>query len=257
MSLNLELVEARLTSEVIGRKLIHLRSATSTQDIARREAEGATVEGTAVIAEEQTAGRGRLGRPWISPAGKNIYVTLVLRPDLGQLRVLGMAAPLAVARAVECVTGLATALKWPNDVLISGRKLAGVLIDSELSGGEVRYALVGIGINVNFDIPEDSEIASIATSLKRESGRQVSREDLLAALFSEFEALYLRVAPESVRGAWRERLETLGREVTVTFRGTVHEGLAEDIGADGSLLLRRADGSQLVIEAGEVTLRVP
>jgi BirA family biotin operon repressor/biotin-[acetyl-CoA-carboxylase] ligase len=181
----------------------------------------------------------------------------VLRPELARLRILGMAAPLAVALAIESVTGLAPALKWPNDVLISGRKVAGVLIDSELSGSEVKYALLGIGINVNFDIPEDSEIARIATSLKREAGRPASREDILAALFNEFEALYLGTAPDAIRDAWRERLETLGREVTVTFRGTVHEGVAEDIGADGSLLLRRADGSQLVIEAGEVTLRVP
>ncbi len=257
MSLNLERVEERLSTRAIARRIIYLASTTSTQDIARREAEGGAVHGTAVIAEEQTAGRGRLGRSWVSPAGKNIYVTLLLRPELARLRVLGMTAPLAVAHAVESVTGLAATLKWPNDVLLSGRKLAGVLIDSELSGNAVKYALLGIGVNVNFDIPEGSEIASIATSLKREVGREVSREDVLAALLNEFEQLYLQTPADAIRDAWRQRLETLGREVTVTFRGAVHEGVAEDIGADGSLLLRRADGSRLVIEAGEVTLRVP
>ena len=255
MSLNLERVEERLSTQAIARRLIYLTSTTSTQDIARREAEAGAAHGTAVIAEEQTAGRGRLGRSWVSPTGKNIYVTLLLRPELARLRVLGMAAPLAVVRAVESVTGLAPTLKWPNDVLLSGRKLAGVLIDSELSGSAVKYALLGIGVNVNFDIPEGSEIATIATSLKREAGSEVSREDVFAALLNEFEQLYLHAPPEVIRDAWRQRLETLGREVTVTFRGTVHEGVAEDIGADGSLLLRRADGSQLVVEAGEVTLR--
>jgi BirA family biotin operon repressor/biotin-[acetyl-CoA-carboxylase] ligase len=257
MSLNLERVEERLSTQAIARRLIYLTSTTSTQDIARREAEAGAAHGTAVIAEEQTAGRGRLGRSWVSPAGKNIYVTLLLRPELARLRVLGMAAPLAVVRAVESVTGLAPTLKWPNDVLLSGRKLAGVLIDSELSGSAVKYALLGIGVNVNFDIPEGSEIAPIATSLKREVGSEVSREDVFAALLNEFEQLYLHAPPEGIRDAWRQRLETLGREVTVTFRGAVHEGVAEDIGADGSLLLRRADGSQLVVEAGEVTLRAP
>lgn len=257
MLFNLERIEERLSTQAIARRLIYLTSTTSTQDIARREAEDGAVHGTAVIAEEQTAGRGRLGRSWVSPAGKNIYVTLLLRPELARLRVLGMTAPLAVVRAVESVTGLAPTLKWPNDVLLSGRKLAGVLVDSELSGSAVKYALLGIGVNVNFDIPEGSEIAPIATSLKREVGSEVSREDVLAALLNEFEQLYLQTPPQVIRDAWRQRLETLGREVKVTFRGAVHEGVAEDIGADGSLLLRRADGSQLVVEAGEVTLRAP
>jgi BirA family biotin operon repressor/biotin-[acetyl-CoA-carboxylase] ligase len=120
---------------------------------------------------------------------------------------------------------------------------------------DAQYALVGIGVNVNFDIEEDSEIASIATSIKREAGHPVSREDVLAAVLNEFEELYLSTSRPAVREAWKARLDTLGREVRVTFRGAVHEGLAEDVDADGSLVLRLADGSKLVIEAGEVTLR--
>jgi len=257
MWLNLGEVEQRLRTRVIGRRLIYLTSTTSTQDVARREAEEGAVDGTAVIAEEQTAGRGRLGRAWVSPAGKNIYVTLVLRPELARLRALGMAAPLAVARAVEAVTGLAPQLKWPNDVLLSGRKVSGVLIDSELAGGAVVYALVGMGVNVNFEIPAGSEIAGIATSLKQEAGRSVSREELVAALFNEFERLYEGTSPAAVRESWKARLETLGREVRATFRDIVYEGTAEDVNADGSLVLRLADGSRVVMEAGEVTLRGP
>lgn len=255
MWLNLEKAESALRTRAIGRRFIYFTSTTSTQDIARREAEQGAPEGTAVVAEEQTAGRGRLGRAWVSPAGKNLYFTLVLRPDLARLRVLGMAAPLAVARAVETVTGIPAQLKWPNDVLISGRKLAGVLIDSEISGGEVVFALVGIGINVNFDTDEDGEIAPIGTSLKREAGRTVSRENVLAAVFNEFERLYEDTSPAVVRESWKARLETIGREVRARFGDTVYEGVAEDVNADGSLLLRLADGSQAVLEAGEVTLR--
>src|SRR3989304_5902394 len=191
MQLDLDLVDRRLRTAFVGRRLIYLTSTPSTQDVARREADEGAVEGTAVIAEEQTAGRGRLGRSWVSPAGRNIYVTIVLRPDLARLRILGMAAPLAVARAVESAAGLSAPLKWPNDVLVSGRKLSGVLIDSELYGGDARYALVGIGVNVNFDIEEDSEIASIATSIKREAGHPVSREDVLDAQLNDMVELYL------------------------------------------------------------------
>jgi len=257
MWLNLEQVEQRLTTRSLGRVISYLTTTTSTQDVARREAEDGVEEGLTVVAEEQTAGRGRLGRSWVSPSGKNLYVTFVLRPGLTRLRALSMAAPLAVANALQSATGLSAALKWPNDVLVSGRKLCGILIDSELAGADVRYALVGIGINVNFDVEENSEIASIATSIKREMGAPASREHLLAALINEFERLYLDTPVPAVHSAWKERLETLGRPVTVTFRDAVHEGVAEDVGPDGSLVLRRPDGSQMVIEAGEVTLRAP
>ena len=160
MWLNLALVEDSLRTIALGRRLVYLTSTHSTQDVARSEAEMGADEGTVVLAEEQTAGRGRLGRAWVSPAGRNIYLTLVLRPDVQHLKALTMIAPLAVARAVEEVTGLSPQLKWPNDILLSGRKLSGVLIDSEFSGSEVRYALVGIGLNVNFDIDKTSEIGS-------------------------------------------------------------------------------------------------
>src|SRR3972149_6264839 len=134
MLLNLSLVEQQLTTAFVGRRLIHVASAPSTQDEARREAEGGAPEGTVVLAEEQTAGRGRLGRSLVSPLGTNLYLTVVLRPSLRQMRSLSMVAPLAAAQAVEEATGLSPQIKWPNDLLLSGRKLAGVLIDTELSG---------------------------------------------------------------------------------------------------------------------------
>ncbi len=253
MWLHLSALERRLTARWLGRRLVYLTSTGSTQDVARREAEAGAPHGTAVVAEEQTAGRGRFGRSWVSPAGKNIYVTLVLRPPLERLRPLSIVAPLAVALAIEDETGLSPRVKWPNDVVTAGRKLSGILIESELAGQEVRYALVGIGVNVNFDIEEGSEIAAVATSVKREIGREVQREALLAALLNRFEALY--DDPALAFREWRARLETLGRQVTVRFRDQAYEGLAEDVDGDGNLVLRRADGSRLTVEAGEVTLR--
>ena len=256
MWLDLRSLEERLSTDFVGRRIVYLTSTPSTQDIARAEAEQGAPEGTVVLAEEQTAGRGRFGRAWVSPAGRNLYLTLVLRPPLARLRSLSMVAPLATALAVQDVSDLSPRIKWPNDVLIGGRKLSGMLVETELSGQTVRYSLVGIGLNVNYDIEEESEIAGIATSVKRELGREVSREEALAALLNRFEELYLQAGRGAeVHQAWKARLETLGRQVKVTFRDQVHEGVAEDVDPEGNLILRRADGSLLTIEAGEVTLR--
>ena len=256
MWLNLAKVEEHLSTRFVGRRIVYLTSTTSTMDVARQGAEAGAPDGTIVFAEEQTKGRGRFDRAWVSPSGKNLYLTLVTRPPLGRLRSLGIIAPLAVALAVEDSTGLRPRIKWPNDVLIDGRKLSGVLIESEISGSAVQYALVGPGINVNFDIEQSPEIAAIATSIKRELGREVSREELLAAFLNHFEALY-EDAPkgDAAFQEWRSRLDTLGREVCVTFGDQLYEGTAEDVDRDGNLILVQPDGSRRIVEAGEVTLR--
>ncbi|MEX1193897.1 MAG: biotin--[acetyl-CoA-carboxylase] ligase [Dehalococcoidia bacterium] len=240
-----------MTTAAVGRHISYFPSTGSTMDDARRLAEEGAPHGSIVIADEQTAGRGRFARHWVSPSGTNLYLTLLVRPEVARLRTLSMVAPLAVCRAVKAVTGLAPMIKWPNDVQIGGRKLSGILIESELSGAEVNYALIGIGLNVNDPIA-DREIAEIATSLAREIGRDLSREAVLAALLNEFEALY---ESADVYARWRERVITLGQDVRVTFRADVYEGLAEDVDADGSLVLRLHDGSLMTFEAGEVSLR--
>ncbi len=237
MWLDLPALETALRTSFAGRRLIYLTNTPSTMDVARAEAEAAAPEGTAVVAEEQTAGRGRFGRQWVSPAGKNIYLTLVLRPTVDQLRRLGIITPLAVALAIEETTGLVPAIKWPNDVLLSGRKLSGALIDAEFSGSDAKYALVGIGVNVNFEIDPVSEIAGIATSLRQELGAETSREAVLAALLNHFEALYTAADARAVHEAWKSRLETLGRDVTLTFHGETHSGRAEDVDDAGNLIL--------------------
>jgi BirA family biotin operon repressor/biotin-[acetyl-CoA-carboxylase] ligase len=257
MWLDLPVVESELRTSFAGRRLIYLTSTPSTQDIARAEAEAGAPEGTAVVAEEQTAGRGRFGRQWLSPAGKNIYLTLLLRPTVDQLRRLGIITPLAVCLAIEETTGLVPRIKWPNDVLLSGRKTCGALIDAEFSGADPRYALVGVGVNVNFEIDPDSEIAAIATSIKQELGADTSREGILAALLNHLEALYTAPDPRAVHEAWKSRLETLGRDVTLTFHGETCSGYADDVDAAGNLILRLPDGSHRTFEAGEVSLRAP
>ena len=251
--LDLPTVERLLHTGAIGRRITYLATTASTMDVARDEAIAGVPHGAVVFAEEQTAGRGRFGRRWVSPAGKNLYLTIILRPDAGRLRALSMVVPLAVCRAVEAVTPLRPVIKWPNDVLVGGRKLAGVLIEGESSGAELLYALAGIGLNVNDPI-DDPEIAGIATSLSRESGEETPRETVLAALLNELEDAY-NAPPDDLYSGWRSRIATLGQSVRLTFRDEIYEGTAEDVNNEGSLVLRLADGTQKTFEAGEVTLR--
>ena len=244
-----------LTTRFVGRRLEYRAVLGSTQDLARELAQAGAPEGTVVLTGRQTAGRGRLGRSFISPRG-GLYFTVILRPVLENLRSLPIVAAVAVARGLEQVAGLRTALKWPNDVLVGGRKVCGILVESEVTGPTVNYVLLGIGVNVNADMSGYPEIAAIATSAAAEAGRPVSREALAAAVLNELEELYLAAqAGRRVQDEWRARLETLGRQVRATFGQTVEEGLAEDVDADGSLILRRPDGSRVTIVAGDVSLR--
>lgn len=255
--MDLERVQRQLTTRRFGRDLRYYRTIGSTMDVARALAEAGAAEGVTVVADEQTAGRGRLGRAWVAPPGVNLYVSILVRPAPTAMKRLGMVAPLAVAEAVAAVGGPAVTFKWPNDVRAGGRKLSGILIESGFAGNVPAYAVVGIGLNVNLDVGRYPEIAEIATSIAREVGRPVSREEALAALLNAFERYYECPDGAAVRAAWRARLETLGQEVAVTFGGRTEHGLAEDVDDDGALILRRADGTQVALPAGEVTLRRP
>ena len=254
VSFSLATLQSLLDTDAIGRYVLHLPSVSSTMDAARQEAEGGAPHGMIVVADEQTRGQGRRGRRWVSPPG-NVYVTIILRPNAWDVRSLGIVTPLAACETIESLTGLRCSIKWPNDVLVGGRKVGGILIDVHLDGGSVDCALVGIGLNVNLDPSRHEEIGAIATSLALEMGEVISRERLLAALLNRFEALYLAARrDDSVHSAWRSRLETLGRQVRVQFGDDVEEGVAEDVDAEGNLLLRRADGSVVALSAGDVTL---
>lgn len=254
--LNLAWVESLLTTETLGRRLVYYSSTTSTMDAARREAGEGTPEGTVVLANEQTAGRGRLGRGWVSPPGANLYLTVVLRPAAALAPRLTILTPLAVCLATEELLGLEPAIKWPNDCMLGGKKFAGVLLESAYDEGALRHLLVGAGINVNFDPRQLPEIAETATSLRIAAGHPVEREPLLAASLNHIERLYTEErAGRSAMPLWKARLETLGRQVRVSSGAEVLEGRAEDVDGDGALLLRLADGSITRVMAGDVTLR--
>ena len=245
-----------LRTRGFGRNLIYEPTIGSTMDLARVAALKGLEEGTVIFADEQTAGRGRLGRTWITPPATNIAATLVLRPPASVVREIAMITPLAICHAVEDIAGLRPDIKWPNDVQVGGKKLAGILIETDLYAANGAFVLVGSGVNVNFDPRDHDEIRDIATSLSAELGREPDREALLAAYLAHFEQLYGEAkSGESIRDRWRERLVTLGQDVRATWQGGSAEGIAEDVDADGALLIRTADGARARVEAGDVTLR--
>jgi BirA family biotin operon repressor/biotin-[acetyl-CoA-carboxylase] ligase len=175
---------------------------------------------------------------------------------MSQLLRLTMVASLATSRAIERATGLKSTIKWPNDVLINSKKVSGILTESALRGQSVDWAVIGIGINVNFDPKAFPEIADIATSLSNELSKEVSQLDVLLSLLREIELFYLALRRgEPIHEEWRSCLETLGRMVQVKSGNDVEEGYAESVDSDGSLLLRRPDGSLARFITGEVSLR--
>jgi BirA family biotin operon repressor/biotin-[acetyl-CoA-carboxylase] ligase len=253
--LSVKSITRGLGTRFIGQRTVYCRRLKSTIDVAKREARQGAAEGTVIIAGEQTGGRGRRGRSWLSPRG-SIALSIILYPDVAHLPSLIMLASLAVVNSIRAVTGLESGIKWPNDVLISGKKVCGILIESEVRGNKVDYSIVSLGINVNVRLADYPEIAATAASLAGEMGRDVSRRDIVRRLLVEAERLYLTIqAGGSVFETWRDNLVILGKDVQVTEGATLHQGIAESVARDGSLLLRQSDGKQLKIVAGDVSLR--
>ena len=250
-----------LESRIVGNPVLFHTELDSTMDEAVRLAYCGGADGTAVVAEVQTAGRGRFGRTWVSPAG-NLWVSILLRPSLDALRWLSILAGVASARAITYATGLDVALKWPNDLRIGGRKVGGILVESSLDGSRVSHAIIGIGINVGLEPSENGVIATTATSLNLECGVPVSREMLLRGLLLEMDRLYLSLAAGATPWVeWRSMLETLGKQVTVQELtasgdpGNCYSGVAEDVDPAGNLLLRMSGGQVVALAGGEVTVQ--
>jgi BirA family biotin operon repressor/biotin-[acetyl-CoA-carboxylase] ligase len=254
-SLSAAAITDGLATRFIGHEVSCYPSLPSTNDVAKTRAQEGAKEGMVIVAEEQTAGRGRIKRRWLSPRG-GIALSIILYPPLDYLSSLIMVASLAVAGSIERVTGLKAQLKWPNDVLVNGKKVCGILVESDVRGNKVDYAVIGIGINANLKLSEFPQIAPMATSLSQELGRDVSRREIVRSLLTEAERLYLALSEgDSVFKQWRDRLVTLGQEVQVSSAEATYKGIAESVARDGSLLLRQPDGNLLKIVAGDITLR--
>jgi BirA family biotin operon repressor/biotin-[acetyl-CoA-carboxylase] ligase len=249
------LIADGLPARFIGQKVIYYPRLTSTMDAARQKIIAGAPEGTVIMAGEQTAGRGRLKRLWSSPAG-GIALSVILYPQKDYLPYLIMLASLAVVRSIALVTGLEAQLKWPNDVLIHGKKVCGILVESDIEKNRVAYAIIGIGINANFKLAAFPEISPLATSLSDELGEDVPRVAIIRHLLIEMERLYLTLPDgEPIYQAWRNKLATLGKRVRVTSGESRLEGIAEAVARDGRLLLRQTDERLTEIIAGDVSLR--
>ena len=250
-----QMLRTGLYTAVIGRSLRFYQSTGSTMDDVAEWARDGAEEGVVVVAETQSASRGRLGRRWISDEG-NLYFSVLFRPEADVLPLLSPLAGVAVARAIRQVAGLYPSIKWSNDIMIDGRKVAGILAESALSGSQIQHAVVGIGVNVALDVSADPEIAATATSLNHSSDSDIDRAELLRRILQHMDALYLDLRRgRSPIAEWRRWLDTLGQRVTVTHHGATETGLAEDIDEHGNLLLRADSGELLTLTAGDITLR--
>jgi BirA family biotin operon repressor/biotin-[acetyl-CoA-carboxylase] ligase len=258
--LSAESIKLGLKTELIGQNIVYYPSLGSTNDLLKELAAQGTPEGTLVIADEQTAGKGRLGRKWLAPPGTSLLLSLLFRPELApnQAQRLTMICSLAIADAIEELTGLSVGLKWPNDIFIRGKKAGGILTESVTTGGRLDCVVVGMGLNVNLDISTLPELRGMATSLSQELGREVSRPELLWRILEGIEIRYKSLKRgESPHEEWAARLINLARQVQVTTPQGVLVGWAEGVDVDGALILRTSDGQHQRILAGDVTLRNP
>jgi BirA family biotin operon repressor/biotin-[acetyl-CoA-carboxylase] ligase len=249
-----------LATRLFGRHLVLLESTDSTNTFTRKLAQEGAPEGTVVLAEVQSAGRGRLGRQWDSERGTSLTFTILLRPRIaaGSLGLLPLAAGVAVCETVREETGLAAACKWPNDVLVGNQKLCGILSEAVLQGEEVTAAAVGIGLNVNQESFAPL-LEGRATSLRLLTGREQDRGRFLAAILGRLEPLYdllQRAETQAVVDRWTVCTSMIGRAVQVTGGGATRGGTVRGIGHDGALLLETAAGP-VTLHAGDVTLREP
>lgn len=251
-----ELVKPLLATAWLGHAWRHLLTCASTNDEAAAWARAGAPHGAVVVADAQERGRGRLGRRWHSPAGESLYFSVVLRPALEPARVppVTLAAGVAVAETLES-HGAAPSLKWPNDVLAGGKKIAGILAEMASVKDRVEHLVVGIGVNLNaLEFPV--ELAAIATSLRRErGGRPVERAAFAAALCARLEHWYQRFVDGGapvVAAGWRRRAAFLGARVRVTAGRDALTGVAEALDDEGALLLRLDDGRLERVIAGEL-----
>jgi BirA family biotin operon repressor/biotin-[acetyl-CoA-carboxylase] ligase len=247
-------------TKIIGRDIRVFEQTTSTNDVIEKLARDGVKEGVVVFAESQTKGRGRLGRKWISPTHKGLWFSLLLRPNLRpqEATQLTVASATALRRAIHSETGLNPEIKWPNDILVHGKKVAGILTEMSAELDRVRHIILGIGVNINMSAGEfQPELRKFATSLKIESGRTISRADLATAILRELDGDYARICGgcfAEVADEWEAHCTTIGRDVTIRIGERRLRGRAESLSDEGALLLRTEHGHLESVTGGDVTL---
>lgn len=257
------MIQRDLPTSLIGRTLLRYERVGSTNDLARERAHAGRAEGLVVLAEEQIAGRGRLGRGWSAPPGSSLLMSLLLRPAWmtpADAFTLTMLAGVALCEAIEQAAPARAALKWPNDLMLGQppRKAAGILSELEVTDERVAWAVIGMGINVNWapeGIVDGRDLRQAATSVSAAAGRSVDRRALLRALLIRLDTRYQalrRGRREELFMSWRDRLATLGQPVQVRLPGGELQGVAEEVEYSGGLRVRDAAGTVHIVLAGDV-----
>ncbi len=243
-----------------GKNIFYYPEIDSTNIRAKQLGEENAPHGTLVVADMQTAGRGRRGRGWVSPPGHSIYMSLLLRPDIrpGNAPMLTIVMAYSVAEAIRDCTGLNVQIKWPNDIILNGKKIVGILTEMSTEIDYINHVVIGVGINVNMEsFPE--ELSDKATSLRIEMGKSVKRSPIIAETMIRFEACYEQFAQKGdlgfLRESYNEMLVNCGREVLILGAKESYKAYALGIDDNGELLIRREDGTEETVYAGEVSVR--
>ncbi len=233
----------------LEQKIHHFREIGSTMDVAKELAKRGAEEGTVVVAESQSRGKGRLSREWLSPEG-GIYFTVILRPKISPIYAprINLMAAVAVATTIRKLFGLTAELKWPNDVLIKGRKVCGILAEMEAETDIINFVNLGIGINVNMSIPQ---LETKVTSLKDELGKEISRKEFFSSVLEEIAKQQALLTKEDLLEEWKKLSATLSKNVKVVALGEEIVGQAIDIDVNGALVIKSKDGSLRSVVAGD------
>ena len=252
------LIRKHLKDDPFVSEIIHFESVGSTMPIAHREAQNGAPNGTVIVAEEQTEGRGRLARPWSSAAGKGIWMSVILKPDIPPHRApqFTLITAVAICRAIRETADVEARIKWPNDLLVGGCKVTGILTELQADPDRVQAIIIGTGINVNQepgDFPE--ELAGIATSLRIESGQPVDRAALAASVLrniGRYSRLYLEEGFAPIKALWEENSDTIGRKVNAVMMRETVTGTAIGITEEGVLEIRTDDGTVRGIYSADI-----
>jgi len=252
-----EQIRKRLKTKLLGSDIYAFKMVSSTNEFARELAQRGAGEGTLIIAEEQTAGKGRMKRTWHSCAGKGLWFSLILRPniDAHEAVYFPYLMSVSIAQALEQTLSITASLKWPNDLLIRSKKFCGILSEIEFTSKEINYIIIGIGINVlqqQSEFPD--ELADQATSLAIELNQDVDRVGLLCNILQTIESNYLyalRYGFKETISDWKSRCPFIGKKIKVMVDGKLIEGLFKDLDDSGGLILKREDSSEIQIYAGD------
>jgi len=238
----------------IGRRILYYNELDSTNITACEFAKKSKGEGTVILAEKQNKGRGRLSRHWVSPAGKGIYMSVILRPDMPtyQAPLITLMAAVSLTQAVRQACHIQAYIKWPNDIIAGGRKIAGILTEMEAEPDRIKFIILGIGINVNTPL---GQLPKSAASISHISGKPVSRRDLLTAVLERLEYNYIWIKKcgfSDLRLAWKDMSATLGKRVRASCMRSVIEGIAYDIDMDGALNIQMDNGKTEKVIVGDL-----